>query len=265
MKNGVLLRHAVSATGSGPPLVLVHGFGCDQLMWHQIRPALEAHHTVITYDLAGFGRSDPSHYGHDRHDTLSGHAQDLLEILAELDVDNATFVGHSVGAMIAAEAAVLDPNACSQVIMLCPNPYFLSTENYHGGFDQRSLDEILDYIEADFEAWTAAMASLVAQSDARSAPHKALQERFCANNPDITHHFAQRTFFTDCRNLLPQLSQHVHIIQTRTDVLVPESVTEFMQHEIPETSVHWIEGKGHAPHLSHPEETIAAIQAATAA
>ena len=45
--------------GSGPPVVLIHGFGLNRTMWQWQRPALMPHFSVLTYDLLGHGESAP--------------------------------------------------------------------------------------------------------------------------------------------------------------------------------------------------------------
>ena len=45
--------------GSGPPVVLIHGFGLNRAMWQWQLPALVPHFTVLTYDLPGHGESAP--------------------------------------------------------------------------------------------------------------------------------------------------------------------------------------------------------------
>ena len=50
---------AHARTGSGTPLVLVHGVGARREMWDPVVPALAARHEVVAVDLPGFGESPP--------------------------------------------------------------------------------------------------------------------------------------------------------------------------------------------------------------
>lgn len=61
-----MIAAAVSRVGSGPPVLLLHGFPQTQLMWRLVAPALAQRFTVICADLRGYGRSgcppsDPDH------------------------------------------------------------------------------------------------------------------------------------------------------------------------------------------------------------
>jgi pimeloyl-ACP methyl ester carboxylesterase len=84
----------VEDLGSGPPVVLLHGWPLDGRSWEpQIHALLAAGHRVINYDRRGFGRSSRPAAGYD-FDTL---AADLDTVLTELDVHDATLVGFSLG------------------------------------------------------------------------------------------------------------------------------------------------------------------------
>jgi haloacetate dehalogenase len=53
---GVTVNCAVG--GSGPPVLLLHGYPQNHLMWRQVAPALAQDHTVVLADLRGYGDSD---------------------------------------------------------------------------------------------------------------------------------------------------------------------------------------------------------------
>src|SRR4051794_20988780 len=80
--------------GSGPPVVLVHGWPLDSRSWEpQLAPLLAAGHRVVTYDRRGFGKSSRPSGGYD-FDTL---AADLDKVLTGLDLSGATLIGFSLG------------------------------------------------------------------------------------------------------------------------------------------------------------------------
>jgi non-heme chloroperoxidase len=80
--------------GSGPAVVLLHGWPLDSRSWEpQVYPLLSAGYRVITYDRRGFGRSSRPTDGYD-FDTL---ADDLGAVLSGLDVQDAVIVGFSLG------------------------------------------------------------------------------------------------------------------------------------------------------------------------
>ena len=80
--------------GSGKPVVLIHGWPLSGRSWEsQLMALVAAGYQVITYDRRGFGQSSKPWEGYD-YDTL---AQDLKGLMDELDLQNATIVGFSMG------------------------------------------------------------------------------------------------------------------------------------------------------------------------
>lgn len=80
--------------GSGPPVVLIHGYPLSGRAWDkQVPVLLDAGHRVITYDRRGFGASSQPTVGYD-YDTF---ATDLHTLMDKLDLSGVTLVGHSMG------------------------------------------------------------------------------------------------------------------------------------------------------------------------
>ena len=102
----------VQDVGSGPPVVLLHGFGLDSRMWGPQIDALGAQFRVIAYDDRGFGRSGPT--------GAAPYAQedDLRALLAQLGIERAHFVGLSMGGRTALRFALRYPESvCSLVFV----------------------------------------------------------------------------------------------------------------------------------------------------
>lgn len=72
----------------------------------------EGHFETVTFDHVGAGGSDLSAYDAAKYSSLAGYADDLVEIGRELELQDAVFVGHSVGSMIGVLAAQKAP-VCS--------------------------------------------------------------------------------------------------------------------------------------------------------
>src|SRR5579863_8718176 len=103
-------RNNVHVTGTGEKaMVFSHGFGCDQNMWRFVAPAFESSFRTVLFDHVGAGGSDLAAYEATKYSTLDGYADDLMEIGHELDLKEATFVGHSVSAMIGVLASIKAP------------------------------------------------------------------------------------------------------------------------------------------------------------
>src|SRR5690606_25244475 len=88
-KDGV--RIAWTLRGDGPPLVFVHGWSCDQAYWREQVDHFAEHHSVVTVDVAGHGKS-----GLGREEwTIASFGADVAAVLQELDLEGAILIGHS--------------------------------------------------------------------------------------------------------------------------------------------------------------------------
>ena len=93
-ENSAPIELSYSDQGSGPVVVLLHGWPVDSRSWEpQLHPLLQAGFRVVTYDRRGFGRSSRPATGYD-FDTL---AADLNAVLTHLDLRDVALVGFSLG------------------------------------------------------------------------------------------------------------------------------------------------------------------------
>ncbi|HKJ39689.1 MAG TPA: alpha/beta hydrolase, partial [Anaerolineales bacterium] len=105
--NGIEL--AYERRGKGTPLVLLHGFPLDHIIWDEIIPLLENSFDLIVPDLRGFGESTTM----DSPYTMDDHATDIAGLLDHLGVDKTAIAGHSMGGYVALAFARLYPERMS--------------------------------------------------------------------------------------------------------------------------------------------------------
>ena len=118
----VIKRNNVTIRGAGErAMMFAHGFGCDQNMWRYVEPTFEKDFKTVLFDHVGAGGSDLNAYDAAKYSTLSGYADDVIEIGRELYLKNAVFVGHSVSAMIGMLAAQKAPGMFDKLVMVGPS------------------------------------------------------------------------------------------------------------------------------------------------
>jgi sigma-B regulation protein RsbQ len=155
-RNNVLTKGA-----GGQAMIFAHGFGCDQNMWRFVAPSFEDRFQTILFDHVGAGGSDLSAYEPAKYASLSGYADDLIEIGRELELKDAIFVGHSVSAMIGVLASLKAPNLFESLVLIGPSPRYIDDEDYIGGFSAQQIDELLDFLSDNYMGWSAAMAPAI--------------------------------------------------------------------------------------------------------
>lgn len=101
-------------TNSSEVLVFIHGWLLSRNYWQPLIEKLAIEHQCLTYDLRGFGDSQPCQ--NDTGYSLQAYAQDLGELLDRLGIETAWLVGHSLGGSVALWGADLLPDRVKGVI-----------------------------------------------------------------------------------------------------------------------------------------------------
>ena len=130
--DGVSLNAAVS--GSGSPVVLLHGFPQTHLMWRHVAADLAADHTVICPDLRGYGASDKPA---DTDGSGDGYAKrtmadDIVTLAHALGHDRFALVGHDRGALVAFRAGLDHPDTVTHLACLDVLPTLDMWDVLHG-------------------------------------------------------------------------------------------------------------------------------------
>ncbi len=255
-----LTLHNVRRLGGGPTrLLFAHGFGCDQTIWRLVAPLLARDHEVILFDHVGAGDATAP-YDARRHGRLDGYAEDVLGICQALGPEQLVYVGHSVSASIGVLAAAKAPAHFAKLVLLNPSPRYIDDGDYVGGFSAEDIEALLGLLQADQDGWAAAMAPAVAGNPDRPELAEEMAGRFCRMDPAVAVGFARTTFTSDNRADLARVPTRTLVLQCRDDSIAPPSVGAFVSAQLPDAVLVTLEVSGHCPHLSAPEETVAAIR-----
>jgi pimeloyl-ACP methyl ester carboxylesterase len=192
---------AFERSGSGPPLVLVHGTGTDHTYWTPVLPELERHFTVYAVDRRGRGESgDAFPYAIERE-------FDDVASLVDSIPGQARLFGHSYGALCSVEAALLSTNIHRLVLYEPPVPTTVAVTYPPGALERftalieegRAEDALLMMYEAG-ETTPEELSVLRAQRDwparieaAHTIPREVMSVRDYAFEPDRFRNLAVPT------------------------------------------------------------------------
>ena len=138
--------------GSGPPVVLIHGYPLSGRAWDkQVAALLEAGHRVITYDRRGFGQSSQPASGYD----YGTFAADLNTLMETLDLRGATLVGHSMGTgEVTRYLGAYGSGRVRNGVLMSPiPPFLLQTDDNPDGLPGSLFDGFVQAAAADTPAW----------------------------------------------------------------------------------------------------------------
>lgn len=249
-----IARNNVTITGNpdGRPVIFAHGFGCSQEVWRGVTPQFLADYRVILFDHVGAGHSDLSAYDRAKYDSLDGYAEDVLDILDDLDLRDVVYVGHSVSSMIGVIAANRDPSRFGSLVLVSPSARYINDGDYVGGFERADIDSMLDTLDSNYLGWSTTMAPMMMGNPDRPELAAELTVNFCSTDPTIARHFARVTFLSDNRRDLAAVAVPTLIVQCTDDVIAPIEVGEYVREHIRGSELVLISATGHCPNLSDP-------------
>lgn len=257
------ITYHYTETGSGAPLVLLHGFTGSSASWDEIVPCLAQRSRVIGIDLPGHGRTpaprDPA------RGALSRVAADIAALLRDLGAAPAHLLGYSMGARLALGIAVLHPDVVRSLILESGSPG-LATEAERVA--RRAQDEALAArieqhgIEAFVNEWEQ-LPLWASQRQLSPDARQRLRAQRLRNTPSglaaslrSMGAGAQPSFWDD----LPRLTIPTLAITGALDEKFT-AIARDMCARCPAMTHQIIEGTGHAPHLERPAEFVERVVA----
>ncbi|KAL5708522.1 hypothetical protein ACHQM5_019311 [Ranunculus cassubicifolius] len=231
-------------------LVLAHGYGLDQSVWHYVLPDLMRHFKVVVYNLAFSGKVGSHVYDPKKYSSYYGYAEDLQNLLDELHLDKVIFIGHSMAAMIGCIAATQRPDVFKHLILICGSPRYINEKDYNGGFETSDVEGVFAAIQHDYNGWCQNFAPVVIGANDPKAIEE-YKDTLASMEPVIALDVARTIFLGDYRNILHEVKVPCTIIQSEKDFEVPLSVVDYMKGKLGDhTRVEIMETEGHTPMLT---------------
>jgi len=253
------LVHVEDTGGSGRPVVLLHGWPLSSASWVNQISALEADgFRVVAYDRRGFGRSDKPSSGYD-YDTL---ASDLDGVISELDLDDLTLVGFSMGGgEVARYVTKFGVNRLRSVVFASAVPPYMSQtcENPDGPLTKDQAAEMTKNLTDDaasfFENLTKQFFSV--DGDLKVAEQQRQEALALCRLADRHAALACLESFgsTDFRDDLPNVTIPTLVIHGDGDATVPFAGSGQRTHTaIPQSDLVVLNGAPHGCNVSHAAE-----------
>jgi pimeloyl-[acyl-carrier protein] methyl ester esterase len=256
--SGIAARLHVDASGTGPPVVLLHGFALHGGLLAPLASALAPHHRVHVVDLPGHGWSatvEPF--------DLPTFASTVDRALADVR-EPLTVLGWSLGGQVAMQWAVARPERVRRLILVASTPSFVAREGWPSGIAETSLARFGDELRTAYALTLRRFLALqVRGSDEGRRTLTELRGRLTERGePSREGLRAALALVTgnDLRPLLAQVQAPTLVVAGDRDVLVPLASTRALAAALPNAVHRTIPGAAHAPFLSHPAAFRTALE-----
>jgi pimeloyl-[acyl-carrier protein] methyl ester esterase len=240
--------------GQGSDLVLIHGWGMNGAVWQQLLPLLIPFYRVHWVDMPGYGHS---------HDISADSIEDMAQLLLDESPMSATWLGWSLGGLVATQAALLAPERVTRLVTVASSPRF-AAEGTWRGIKPQVLDDFRHQLGKDFQLTVErflalqAMGSPTARQDIKLLKQAVLSRP--QPNPEALSTGLRLLADVDLRAQLGGITQPWLRLYGRLDGLVPAKVAKDMDQLAPRSHRQIFAAASHAPFISHPEEFVQTLR-----
>ncbi len=242
LPNGITLRYLEQGDPNGRPLVMLHGYTDSWQSYERVLPLLPSRYRVIALDLRGHGGSDRPAGGY----AIADMADDVVRLLAMLDLDEVTLVGHSMGSLVAREVVRRAPRRIERLVLIGSAARVLN-----GGTEQlfELIESFGDRIPADF------IEEFQRSTFARPLPDDFMAGVLAASRsvpPRVWHGAARDMKQRDDRRRLRQIRIPTLLMWGEGDQVFGRLDQDVLLDGIPGSRLVAYAGVGHAPHWEVP-------------
>jgi len=242
------------AKGSGKPILLIHGWAMDSLVWTFFKEEFSHNNNVIAVDLRGHGKSAalPGPYN------LESFAHDIQQLIEDLDLQKATVMGWSMGVSVILKM-LEHPNAhIDSLVFISGTPSLIARDDYLHGVPRAEAYSLLRQLKKDYAAGMASFYdSIFAGEDLGSGQREKIYPLVAdisrAPRQDIACEALESLQREDLRLSLKNITVPTLLIHGSLDRICLPAASEYMAGSLPNSVLAIIAAAGHAPFLTAKE------------
>ena len=241
----------IEIEGSGPPLVLLHGWGMHAGMFRPVIEDLKDKFTFHSLDLPGHGGSDTNL----NLAELDIVTHQIVEKLQQYVSSEINLLGWSLGGLIAQRIAGLYPTFISKLILVSSSACFQNKADWRYGIEANILDHFSSELESDYTVTLDRFLALQFMGSSEQKKNLKLSRDLLVMKPSPNVMALQQGLEllkqTDLRDNLSEIKCPCLLLSGERDTLIPTNATRFLSEHLPQGRCYLFKGGSHAPFLSH--------------
>lgn len=260
--DGELLH--VHLSGSGTPILLLHGWTASHTAWAPLVASLSKYHRLLRPDARGHG-------GHalsvNQVPDVKRLARDLINLLDHFEIERIAAVGHSMGALTLWQCLRDFGTArFSHLAFIDQSPKLVTDETWHAGiygdFDHERSQRFIADLEADFVEAVLRLIAFGLNDKARetylrnSSGWRAAREALRTINPPSAIAIWKSLVAADYRDVLPTIEVPTLLAYGTSSNFYPEATARYVAKRIPQAHLSFYDGADHCPNLVQPDRFV---------
>jgi pimeloyl-[acyl-carrier protein] methyl ester esterase len=239
-------------SGSGEPVVMIHGLGASGRFWQAQKEFLQTDFQVITLDLPGHGKTAWKPI------SLIEMAMDIRQILSSLALAQFSIVASSMGGLVALELYRMMPQDIMRISFVGSIPKFAKSPDYPAGLDIDKIRTMSSQVDGDYASiLDIFFRSLFTMKERHSDRFKWIKEiRHHEPVPqrETLKHFLDILEKADLRDRIASTICPLQFITGTEDYICPHAIMDWVSQHTYNARFDFMEGCGHLPFLTEVNE-----------
>jgi len=241
--------------GTGRPLVFIHGWSMSARVWRYQVEALASSYRIITMDLRGHGESSPSAPGF----SLEDFAADCVALFDHLDLHDAALIGWSMGVQVVLRAFAGLTDRLVALVLVGGTPRFIAGDDFPYGLPPEETRVMAIRLRRNYTRTMGDFfAGMFAEGELSRESYQRIVKEIVIGGKLPEQEAALKALETlvssDLRPVLDSITVPVLLVHGSRDGISLPDASRYMERYLTQASLQIMEGTGHAPFLSRPEE-----------
>ena len=251
---------AVTDTGSGTPLVLLHGVCMSRHFFGRNIDALAAGHRVVALDFRGHGASPSIEGGH----SIAQYARDVRALIEHLDLDGAVLMGWSMGSIVAwdYQRQFAGDTRLAGVVIVSQGPSDLTQPDWPNGIAAPlELGTYLEAAQDDFRGFFSEFVPAMFKTPPSESEQAAMVDAICGIDPNAGTVILADQTLRDLRADIPAMTLPHLLVWGTDEGVIKQASGTWLAENLPSAELHVFEDSGHCPMWEEPERFNALVTA----
>jgi non-heme chloroperoxidase len=252
-RGGISLRYERS--GSGRPLVFVHGLMANHTFWDRQAP-LRKHFQTVRADLPGHGDSSKARGAY----SIARFSDDVSHLVTALKLEGCVLIGSSMGGLVMQRTVPLLPDRVAALVLVGTTARPVNASGHEHGLKPAEAEAFVQLVEQDYKTFTRTLAARLFKDGRTDLLAWAIQQ-LSKTPPHVAASALSAVFAADHRDAVEAITIPTLICHGRHDAIFSYEAGEYLHEHITGSRLVAFDDSGHLPMLEESERFNSELEA----